>query len=624
MNLSKILQRHSGRLDLTLQKARYSLRRRFSHSDEQEILKQYIDELVPKDRTRTVVDIGAGNGVRWSNSYALVLEGWNALGIEADTHKYDLLSQVYRRFPNAKACHRRVQPERIKSLLESFYVDKNFSVLCLYIVGNDYWILDAILSSFRPRLVVTEINEKIPPPIRFVVKYDPAFELRHHFYGYSIAALSDLCARHDYGILRLEYNNAFIAPRELAGEHFIDASLAYEQGYRNRADREKRFSPNFDVDVLLSMSPEDGVAFLRQFHAKDQGNYYLGLKPEDIPIHSEVNTTFLAEQSPQTSRIDSQTVTSSPTGTQPCPICRVDRVPKTLGAATLGDKSLFVLVECESCGTRYLSPLPSAEQLENFYEPQYYGSDWFKQRGLGSALAQLDLAKREPGNFLDIGCGLGFFIDGVRSHSKWRVFGVELTTAAVEFARTELNLEVSRSELSELEYPDAFFDYIQMHNVLEHVRDPMSLLKEARRILKPNGSLHLRVPNGTIDSRDLLKFFREGGVPPFSKSGHLFFFPKRALVWMFAEAGLEIAEAHTYGIRRGLATLRLWPRFKDWKRHYLAKPFGSNGTNPQISLPREKSRPPFYYRYRMIRMNSRMLSGMREFGLDFQMVLRPK
>jgi len=66
------------------------------------------------------------------------------------------------------------------------------------------------LSSFRPRLIVTEINEKIPPPIRFVVKYDPAFKLRHHFYGYSIAALGDLCARHDYGILRLEYNNAFI------------------------------------------------------------------------------------------------------------------------------------------------------------------------------------------------------------------------------------------------------------------------------------------------------------------------------------------------------------------------------------------------------------------------------
>src|SRR5712691_10752718 len=113
MKFSRTVQHYAGLLDLTLKKARYSVRRRFSHSDEQQILKKYIDELVPKDRPRTVVDIGAGNGVRWSNSYALVLEGWNALGIEADPHKYDLLRQVYRRFPNAKACNRRVQPDSI-------------------------------------------------------------------------------------------------------------------------------------------------------------------------------------------------------------------------------------------------------------------------------------------------------------------------------------------------------------------------------------------------------------------------------------------------------------------------------------------------------------------------------
>jgi len=288
MKFSKSAQHYGGRLDLTLQKARYSLRKRFSHSNEQQILKQYIDELVPRGRPRTVVDIGAGNGVRWSNSYALVQEGWNALGIEADPHKYDLLTQVYRRFPNARACNRRVQPDSINSLLESLDVDKDFSVLCLDIDGNDYWILDAILSSFRPRLIVTEINEKIPPPIRFVVKYDPAFKLRHHFYGYSIAALADLCERHDYGILRLEYNNAFIAPRESAGDRFIDAAAAYEQGYRNGADRKKRFWPNFDMDVLLSMSPTEGLEFLRQFYASDEGNYYLGTRPEDIPVHPPV------------------------------------------------------------------------------------------------------------------------------------------------------------------------------------------------------------------------------------------------------------------------------------------------------------------------------------------------
>ncbi len=204
-------------------------------------------------------------------------------GIEADHHKYELLKRVYRRFPNAQACHRRVQPDGVVSLLESFNVDRDFSVLCLDTDGNDYWILDAILSSFHPRLIVTEINEKIPPPIRFVVKYDPAFQLRHHFYGYSIAALSDLCERHGYGILRLEYNNAFLAPLELGGT-FINSDTAYSRGYRDRADRKRRFALNFDVDALLWMTPAAGVEFLERFYANDEGNYYLGTSAADVPV----------------------------------------------------------------------------------------------------------------------------------------------------------------------------------------------------------------------------------------------------------------------------------------------------------------------------------------------------
>jgi len=114
MKFSRTVQHYGGQLDLMLQKARYSVRKRFSRSDEQQILKQYIDELVPKDRPRTVVDIGQEMECAGQNSYALVLEGWNALGIEADPQKYELLTQVfYRRFPNAKACNRRVQPDTL-------------------------------------------------------------------------------------------------------------------------------------------------------------------------------------------------------------------------------------------------------------------------------------------------------------------------------------------------------------------------------------------------------------------------------------------------------------------------------------------------------------------------------
>lgn len=212
LNLTRTAQRLGSILELRLQKVKYSLRGRFSHANEQRILSQYISELLPEDQPRTVVDIGAGNGVRWSNSYALFSEGWKALGIEADAQKYRLLSSLPPLSQSPGLPFSR-NSDNIGSVLEQFTIERNFGVLCLDIDGNDYWVLDAILSKFRPGLVLTEINENIPPPLKFSVKFDPDFQLRHHFYGYSIAALEDLCEKHGYGILQLEYNNAFLAPR---------------------------------------------------------------------------------------------------------------------------------------------------------------------------------------------------------------------------------------------------------------------------------------------------------------------------------------------------------------------------------------------------------------------------
>lgn len=281
MQLSKTAQHYGSIIELGLQKFRYSLRGRFSHANEQQILRKYIDQILPKDHSRTVVDIGAGNGVRWSNSYALILDNWKALGIEADAQKYQLLSRAYRGFPRARACHSLAAPDNICQLLEDSDIEKELSVLCLDIDGNDYWVLDAILSRFRPGLVVTEINENIPPPLRFVVKFDPDFQLRYHFYGYSISALEDLCDRLGYGILHLEYNNAFLAPKELGSGHFSDAKTVYQNGYLNRPDRKTRFASNLDMEELHSLSPEAGMQFARKFYARDAGKYHLALEPLD-------------------------------------------------------------------------------------------------------------------------------------------------------------------------------------------------------------------------------------------------------------------------------------------------------------------------------------------------------
>jgi hypothetical protein len=283
MNLTKAAHRYVENLEQGLQRVRYSLRRQgFSYSSEQRILSKYIAELLPKDHSKTVVDIGAGNGVRWSNTYSLFLSGWGGVGIEADSRQFSRLVRAYKNLPQAHAAHCMADPANIVPLLKSLGIEKNFSVLSLDIDGNDYWVLKAILMSFRPALIVTEINEKIPPPLRFLFKYAPNSQLRHHFFGYSIAVLEDLCGQHDYGILELEYNNAFIAPKELKNARFVDAQTAYAQGYRDRPDRKERFASNLDMEVLHSLSPAEGIEFLQEFYAKESGKYYLAADRESL------------------------------------------------------------------------------------------------------------------------------------------------------------------------------------------------------------------------------------------------------------------------------------------------------------------------------------------------------
>lgn len=251
----------------------------FSNFDEERMLAHFIAELLPASHSHTAVDIGAGDGVKASNTYALFREGWRGLGVESHRRRARRLAKAYRNFPEVSACRSSVTPVNVVQLLRSHGIPDDFGVLSLDIDSYDYWVLDALLRAFRPYLVVTEINEKIPPPIRFVVNYDPDFQPAHHFFGHSIASLEDLCRQHGYAIIALEYNNAFLAPVELPGVRPLTADEAYRRGYLERPDRREKFHRNHDMEALHSLSPADGVRFIKKYFAGQRGKYEVGEKP---------------------------------------------------------------------------------------------------------------------------------------------------------------------------------------------------------------------------------------------------------------------------------------------------------------------------------------------------------
>jgi SAM-dependent methyltransferase len=227
------------------------------------------------------------------------------------------------------------------------------------------------------------------------------------------------------------------------------------------------------------------------------------------------------------------------------------------------------------------------------------------------------------GRFLDVGCATGFFLQGIRQNSDWEVHGVEFSPEAAAYARSELGLAVMAGDLQEAAYPDGFFDFVHVNNVLEHVLDPAGLLNECRRILRPGGRLFLAVPNGVNDSRPLIDYHRGTGAPAFSPSGHIFFFPARTLLRLFEQLDLEVVSTRTGSIKRGLRNARILPRKRGWQAAHAVPPGAKQAKEGQgITVSEEGKKPDLYYRYRNFSAELGNLPGLHEFGLDFLFELR--
>ncbi len=308
-----------------------------------------------------------------------------------------------------------------------------------------------------------------------------------------------------------------------------------------------------------------------------------------------------------------------------CPVCDSSAKAVFLAKVNLVQGIDHDLVECTSCGVFRCDALPTVKQLERFYAAPYYNFDRWREEGKGAAFAGRLKRWRKKGKFLDVGCAAGFFIRGIREHSAWEVYGIDFGESAVRYAREELGLEVRLGELAGAGYADGYFDYIHINNVLEHVLDPVAMLRECRRIIKPYGRLYLSVPNGFNDSRELIDYYNEEGRSAHTNKGHIFFFPARALTGMFERTGFHVLRQKSYGFKRGMRNLGKLPRKRNWKEAYCAPAeSGQAACADQPVIGGGKKRPGWYYRYRFFESTIKMLPGLHNSALDFMFLLRPK
>ncbi len=217
---------------------------------------------------------------------------------------------------------------------------------------------------------------------------------------------------------------------------------------------------------------------------------------------------------------------------------------------TLKDHSIskeeFQLYKDESIDLVFTYPQPKETDLASYYESDDYISHTDSKRSLfekayqvvknsalKSKLKLINKLQKTKGVLLDIGAGTGDFLI-IANQNGWQTIGVEPSDKAKQIAKTK---NVSYIE-STRGLEDHSIDVITMWHVLEHVTDVNSQIKELKRLLKPNGTILIAVPNfNSFDAKHYGVFWAAYDVPR-----HLWHFSKKSINCLFEREKLQLVK----------------------------------------------------------------------------------
>jgi 2-polyprenyl-3-methyl-5-hydroxy-6-metoxy-1,4-benzoquinol methylase len=204
----------------------------------------------------------------------------------------------------------------------------------------------------------------------------------------------------------------------------------------------------------------------------------------------------------------------------------------------------FEMQQCLNCGFIFTNPRLDKSDINTKYQV-------LKELGLDSArhqqnppkkvdqrslrvyqLFQSTLAKDNRGSKLDIldyGGAEGFLLNRFcdEGHDGYLV-------DFMKYAKADPRIKYLGKELSDIPH-EKKFDFILLLHTLEHVVDPVGLIKQLKDHLKSNGKLYIEVPLGAWMEWKYLK-------EPIT---HLNFFSEQSLAQVFKEAGLDVSKVET-------------------------------------------------------------------------------
>ena len=251
-----------------------------------------------------------------------------------------------------------------------------------------------------------------------------------------------------------------------------------------------------------------------------------------------------------------------------CPLCRADdsTVAHEGEFMLRGERIVQETRVCNSCGMTFEVAEPDQDWAS------LYGTVW--HRGVLPNATQRALYRNDAkligppphdcaGRVFDIGCGAGLLLDELEALG-WKTAGCDPETGAVEQARAkghEIYQELFRPKVEYLA------DLVILGDVLEHVTDPLALLKQVRQVVRAGGRFYVRVP-------DLEKVNYETFGDVFGLQ-HRVWFTADTLAEMLLVAGFAVQFTGTFA--RGMHAMTSLCEPRHWSR-----PPGEPERSPEI------------------------------------------
>ncbi len=188
--------------------------------------------------------------------------------------------------------------------------------------------------------------------------------------------------------------------------------------------------------------------------------------------------------------------------------------------------------------------MPSTIPLESQKSQSYYG------------LSRSETLAHLPppfGRVLDVGCAEGAAAELLRRGGASWITGIEMLPAPAAAAARVYDEVLVGDALSELPSTTGPFDTILCYDVLEHLYDPLALIRALRDVSAPNGRLHVSVPNASHIS--LLRDLILRGTFGYANAGHrdathLRWFTRRDIVALIGEGGWRVEQVEHSQLHR--------------------------------------------------------------------------